>query len=253
MNYNQFLNEILEKPAKAAQCYQLFHNYSLGNQWLASSQMQQMEPINTYKGWQGLGRQVKKGAKAIELLMPVSFKDKEDETKIKTFYIKKKNWFKLSETSGADYQQELPANFDLEKALAALEIKVEKFAMVNGNCQGYAKPNQNLIAINPLASDYFKTSIHEMAHCLLHKNEAGETLNHAENLLPRSIKELEAEGTAYIVKTSLGIFEGLEFSRNYIKNWLAGDEIKESNFKRILATASKILKAGVEQSQIETT
>jgi antirestriction protein ArdC len=247
MNYNQFLNEILDKPAKAAQCYKLFHNYSLGNQWLASHQMQELEPINTYKGWQGLGRQVKKGAKAIELMMPVSLKDKEDETKIKTFYIKKKNWFKLSDTSGADYQQELPANFDLEKALAALEIKVEKFAMVNGNCQGYAKPNKNLIAINPLASDFFKTSIHEMAHCLLHKEEENETLNHAENLLPHSIKELEAEGTAYIVKTSLGIFEGLEFSRNYIKGWLAGDEIKESNFKRILSAATKILKAGAQE------
>ena len=86
--------------------------------------------------------------------------------------------------------------------MAALEIKIEKFAMVNGNCQGYAKPNENLIAINPLASDPFKTSIHEMAHCLLHKDEESETLNHAETLLPRSIKELEAEGTAYLVKTS---------------------------------------------------
>ena len=125
--------------------------------------------------------------------------------------------------------------------------------MVNGNCQGYAKPNNNLIAINPLASDPFKTSIHEMAHCLLHKDEGGETLNHGENLLPRSIKELEAEGAAYLVKTSLGIFEGLEFSRNYIKSWLAGDEIKESNFKRILSAATKILKAGTSDSQNETT
>ena len=243
INYNEFLNEILEKPAKAAQCYNLFHNYSISNQWLAMSQMLQPEPINTFKGWQALGRQVKKGAKAIELMMPVSFKDKEDETKIKTFYIKKKNWFKLSDTAGEDYKQELPQNFNLEKALETLEIKVEKFAMVNGNCQGYAKPNQNLIAINPLASDPFKTSIHEMAHCLLHKDEDGETLNHGLEL-PKSIKELEAEGTAYLVKTSLNILEGLEFSRDYIKGWLQGAEIKEENFKRILATASKILKAG---------
>ena len=244
INYNQFLNEILDKPAKAAQCYNLFHSYSINNQWLAMSQMLQPEPINTYKGWQTLGRQVKKGAKAIELMMPVSFKDKEDETKTKTFYIKKKNWFKLSDTSGEDYKQELPQNFDLEKALETLEIKVEPFAMVNGNCQGYAKPNENLIAINPLASDPFKTSIHEMAHCLLHKDEGGETLNHGLEL-PKSIKELEAEGTAYLVKTSLNILEGLEFSRDYIKGWLKGAEIKEENFKRILSAASKILKAGL--------
>ena len=111
MNYNQFLNEILDKPAKAAQCYQLFHNYSLNNQWLASCQMQELEPINTYKGWQALGRQVKKGAKAIELMMPVSFKDKEDEKKNKNFLYQEKKLVQIIGHKRRGLQTRKPKKF----------------------------------------------------------------------------------------------------------------------------------------------
>lgn len=66
--------------------------------------------------------------------------------------------------------------------------------------------------------------------------------------LPKSIKEFEAESTAYLVKVSLGIFDGLEYSRDYIKGWLEGqkNELKEINFKRVLGAVNKILNAGTK-------
>ena len=246
INYSDFMQEILHEPAKMANAYSNFYNYSSLNQWHAMIQTNGGEPINTYKGWQKLGRQVKKGAKAISLSMPVIIKEKNEkgEEKEKMIFIWKKNWFGLSQTEGEEFKQETPANFDLEKCLQNLEIKQENFQMVNGNCQGYAIPTQNTIAINPLAFDNFKTTIHELGHCLLHKES--EMMQHDEEL-PTCLKEFEAEATAYLVKTSLGIFEGLEFSRGYIQNWLKRDqEVQEKNFKRVLGAVNKILIAGTK-------
>ena len=49
------------------------------NRILAESQLIELEPINTYKGWQELGRQVKKGSEGIYLFLPV-IKKKKSET-----------------------------------------------------------------------------------------------------------------------------------------------------------------------------
>jgi hypothetical protein len=43
----------------------------MGNEWLAIIELGRAEPIHTFPGWKAIGRHVKKGAKAIELIMPV--------------------------------------------------------------------------------------------------------------------------------------------------------------------------------------
>ena len=100
---------------------------------------------------------------------------------------------------------------------------------------------RNIIAINPLAYAPYKTTIHEIAHCLLHK-ESSQIIDGAE--LDSSIKEFEAETTAYLVCCSLGKFEHLEYSRGYISNWIKRNDIEEENFKRAFDAANKILKVG---------
>ena len=76
-DYETMVTEALENPGRSHEAYRAFHRYSRGNQFLALSQTGREEPINTYKGWQSLGRQVKKGSKAITLLMPVTAKTKD--------------------------------------------------------------------------------------------------------------------------------------------------------------------------------
>lgn len=251
LDFNNFMNEILNEPSRACEAYNRFHKYSTLNQWHAMAAMDKLEPINTYKRWQEMGRQVKKGAKSIALCMPVVV-DVKDENGDKTgekkqFFVFKNNWFKLSDTEGAEYTEiNTPPAFNLDKMFLNLNIKIKDFEMINGNCQGYAIPTENTIAINPLAADKFKTTIHEVAHCLLHSNEAVQMMHG--DTLPKSIKEFEAESTAYLVKVSLGVFEGLEYSRDYIKYWLEGQkqELKEINFKRVLGAVNKILNAGTK-------
>jgi len=249
INFKEYLSEIYDNPSKLHEAYKIFHNYSFYNTILAKSQMSKVEPINTYKGWANLDRQVKKGSKAIKLLMPIKYGvkiQKEDTEKGKkesaipmTKFLLKPYWFTLSQTEGEEFKNpELP-NFDINKILTTLEIKKEEFQQINGNCQGYAIPNNNIIAINPIAYAPEKTLFHEIAHCLLHKDRS---LILDEKELKDSVIEFEAETVAYLVCSSLGKFEHLEYSRGYIKNWIKKEEIKESSYKKAFDAANKILK-----------
>ena len=256
ISFKEYLSEIYDKPSKIHEAYRLFRNYSPRNRILAESQLLNLEPINTYKGWQDLGRQVKKGGRGISLFLPVaSKKKKDDESKNKkegegdntsklfcsANFLMKRHWFALSQTEGEEFEPEELPNFDVKKALEDFGITQEKFRSINGNCQGYSIPSKNIIAINPLAFAPYKTTIHEIAHCLLHK-ESSQIIDGAE--LDSSIKEFEAETTAYLVCCSLGKFDHLEYSRGYISNWIKRNDIEEDNFKRAFDAANKILKAG---------
>src|ERR1044071_9982270 len=76
--FRQLLDEAVTKPGTLMRAYSLFWNYSLGNQILALIQANQrnipLGPIASYNRWKVLGRYVKRGAKAIELCMPVTCK-----------------------------------------------------------------------------------------------------------------------------------------------------------------------------------
>src|SRR4051812_1817841 len=72
----ELLVDAVNEPGTIARCYSVFWPYSLGNQLAALAQIRtrgiQPGPINTYAGWQALGRQVRKGKKALTLCQPVS-------------------------------------------------------------------------------------------------------------------------------------------------------------------------------------
>ena len=245
-NYEAIVKQALTEPCKLSTAYSMFHRYSIGNQFLAMMQLAQAEPINTYKGWQALGRQVKKGSKAIALLMPVTSKDKETGEVNGMFFISRNNWFGLSMTEGAEYIPEALPSFDVSLALQSLEITKEAYQAVDGNCQGYAKPNAKTIAVSDLAYNTLKTTLHEIAHCLLH----ADAVNMADNVeLPRNVEEVEAELTAYIVLSVLGRTDGLEYSRGYISNWNSGNAGEAVRYGKVFGAVDKILKAGRPQAQ----
>ena len=124
VKWSELLETALTHPGKLSTAYRAFHRFSFGNQILAMEQCAArgipMGPINTYKGWQALGRQVKRGEKAIFLCMPVKSKrelsehgrrarekslgrelTEQESTSVSTFFIYRANWFVLSQTDGA--------------------------------------------------------------------------------------------------------------------------------------------------------
>lgn len=276
-DWGALLVEALTSPGRLAECYTVFHEYSLGNRILAAIQLAlrglPLAPIGSFGKWKALGRSVKKGEKAIALIMPlpISKKAKADQTAGDapggvegtaadgtgggrkggfTLFVLKNHWFSLDQTEGDRYEREvsIPA-WDKAKALSTLGITEERFALMDGNTQGYAFPGEKRLAINPLAAMPWKTLFHEIAHCLLHSKEA----QMADGAwMPKDIKEAEAEAVAYLCCATLGL-PGLEESRGYIQDWLGSEERSEEfarkSAARVFSTADKILKVGTEASK----
>ena len=68
-SFAELLRSAVTEPGIISSAYRQFHAYSIGNRLLAWSQCQarglQPGPLATYPRWRELGRQVRKGEKAI--------------------------------------------------------------------------------------------------------------------------------------------------------------------------------------------
>jgi len=255
-NWSELLIEAVNKPGKILEAYTAFHNYSFGNALLALSQCYGRNlkpgPLNTYNGWQELGRQVRRGERALTLCMPLTGKkrvrveDSEEEKyeeQLFTLFVYRARWFVLSRTVGdMPYTIQIP-DFDFETALQSLEIRRIEFDELDGTAQGFARARS--IALNPIAQLPHKTTFHEVAHVVLGHTQEQQMVD--TEATPRSIREVEAEAVAMICCEALGL-GGAEYCRGYIQHWLAGEkEIPNQSAQRIFTAATTILKAGRKQ------
>jgi antirestriction factor ArdC-like protein len=266
--WSALLVEAVNKPGLIMEAYSAFHNYSIGNQILALVQCQlrglEPGPINTFPGWQALGRTVKRGERALILCMPISRKVRDeqgsgDESEGEngerrfTSFMHKARWFAISQTVGDEFTALRLPEWEAERALAALDIERIAFTDTDGNCQGYARKRQ--IAINPVAQLPHKTLFHETAHVILgHTSEADFTDTER---TPKNLREVEAEAVALLCCEALNL-EGADDCRGYIQNWLCpaigynGDCIPEKSAQKIFRAADQILRAGRLQADLET-
>lgn len=249
-SFVDLLNSAVSEPGRLHEAYTRFHNYSLGNQLLAWVQCLERGlepgPLATYPAWQALGRQVRRGEKAIVLCQPVTLrrtaKDAEtgDETEVAfTRFTYRPKWFVLAQTEGQPYEAPTPPEWNKAHALEQLQITEVPFTLLDGNCQGFARRRE--VAVSPIAALPFKTLVHELAHVVL-----GHTTEHEMrdgDVTPRDIREAEAEGTALLVLGALQL-PGLEDCRGYIQHWLKGQPIPERSAQRIFKAADAILRAG---------
>jgi hypothetical protein len=252
------LVEAVNKPGLIMEAYSAFHNYSIGNQILALVQCQgrglEPGPINTFPGWQALGRNVKRGERALTLCMPITRKlrdedshDGENENHERRFttFVHKPRWFVLSQTVGEEFIPPCLPEWNAEQALAALDIEQISFTHTDGNCQGYARKRQ--IAINPVAQLPHKTRFHELAHVVLGHTAESDFADTERT--PKNLREVEAEAVALLCCEALNL-EGAVYCRGYIQNWLYpsigynGDVIPEKSAQKIFHAADRILRAG---------
>lgn len=145
-----------------------------------------------YKQWKQANRFVKKGSKAIHILVPLISKTKDKETEEETQYIRgfmAKPVFRLEDTEGKelDYSEiKLPELPLLEKA-AEWNISVKA---IPGNYRyyGYYSPDRREIA---LATPEEKTFFHELAHAA-HEKVKG-SLQTWQEPLQEIVAELSAQ------------------------------------------------------------
>ncbi len=192
-----------------------------------------------YKQWLAVGRQVKKGSKAIYILVPCFKKNNDEETKeenkVLTFF-KAMPVFPVESTEGEplDYQNiELP---DLPLINRAQDWGIDVKA-VPGNYRyyGYFAPERKEIA---LATPAEKTLFHELSHAADHIIKGH--LKPGQNPLQEITAELSAQALARIAGKSAEDTTGNSY--RYIKRY--AEQIKMSPHKaclKVLSDCEKII------------
>ncbi len=229
-----------------------FHRYSFRNVVMILSQCPDATRVAGYRAWQEMGRQVRKGEKAIAILAPIIRKVEdvttgEDVKRLTGF--KGSAVFDIAQTEGDELPQLSTAlNGDdaglLDKLLefaASLNIPVSFKGCfgVNGSCH-FSDDGQIEISVESLLSPLHqcKTLAHELGHALMH-SEKDYRLHNSKSQI-----ELEAESVAFTVLNYFGLDSG-DYSFAYVLNWSGGSEeaiaqLKESGH-RIQGAAHQVI------------
>ena len=187
-----------------------FWEYSYHNQLLIYFAMPNATRVAGFKTWQTLGRKIKKGSKAIRILAPVVKKSNSEHEKSLEDCEKEVAGFfpvcvfDVSQTSGAPLP-EIDMDVTGDSFRHLLEILVEfcgehsiKVNFRNLGINGlYGYSSGGLVAVSTAQSTNAQvaTLIHEIAHELLHNASS----------LSKQQKEIQAEGTAWVVARHFGL------------------------------------------------
>src|SRR5436190_480517 len=254
-SFAALLESAVNEPGMISPAYTAFHNFSMGNQLLAWVQCIQRQiqpgPLATYQRWRELGRQVRRGEKAITLCRPVTVKrptttaDGTEDVTVITSFVYKPFWFVVAQTDGGEVPPVTVPDWNRDRALSALDVSEIPFDVVNGNCLGFARARA--IAISPVNPLPHKTRFHELAHVLL--GHTAEGLQADGELTPRNLRECEAEAVALLCCAALEL-PGVDHCRGYIQAWWGSEKpIPERSAQRVLKVAGQILKAGATQTE----
>jgi len=208
-----------------------FHHYSFRNTLLITIQRPDATQVAGFRAWQLLGRQVRKGEKAIWILAPVTRKvndegttdgDTTDRTRVlcgfKPAYV-----FDVTQTDGEPLPEvctlldgdDVAGAYEQLVAVAhGIGFTVEDAVFTdsrNGDCTHDL--HRIRVASERSTVQRIKTLAHEIAHAMLHGKPH-----------ERARAELEAESVAYVVCANLGINSD-DYSFGYVATWAgSGDE-----------------------------
>lgn len=226
-----------------------FRNYSFNNTLMIMLQRPDATMVKGYRQWQELGRNVNSGEKSIKILAPLIKKEEVEKVDPQTKKPKldnngqaikeKKDFlvgfkgvsvFDIGQTNG----KEIPSvrdfiNRDLQDDNSIGKLYKDFYDHINQDGKysvredatekgvgGYYAPNSDEIVVsnttNKNDAEKFRVLIHEYAHAKLHNLE-GDYKD-----VPRSHKEAQAEGVAYIVSNYYGL-DTSDVSLGYIATW----------------------------------
>jgi hypothetical protein len=237
-----------------------FYSYSLNNTLLIYKQCPEATYVAGYKKWSELGYKVKKGSKALSILIPMIRQEKNKdtgETDKKIYGFKKGNVFDLSQVDATEEAQELPSvdisikatkntPYSPSRLLGATRefieqhcevLKSEELGQAMGMTDGqkiYFKPTKNRI-------DMTGVIVHEFAH---YHNHFGKDRKD----FTKDRKETEAELTTLIFGSYFNL--NIEGAYKYLSMYRKDRDIS-SCFEKAYKTFTYIIDGSENKRGLE--
>jgi len=221
-----------------------FHNYSFGNVMAIAMQRPDAVRVAGFHTWKELGRNVKKGEKAIRILAPMVGKAKDEETGESTpcvYGFRGVCVFDISQTEGKDLPEFCRVSGDagqtkgkLLELAAKLNIAVE-FVDDLGGAEGLSLNGTIKLLSGKDEAVTVSVLSHELAHEILHKQDR-------KNTGGKERRELEAEAVAFIVGNAIGLSLATA-SADYIKLYNGNAEMLSESLEAISRASTMILDA----------
>jgi antirestriction protein ArdC len=223
-----------------------FHRYSLHNVMLIALQKPNASHVAGFRTWNQLGRYVKKGEKGIVILAPMLRRKEEQNeeptestsavTGFRAAYV-----FDITQTDG----KELPAIGIVQGDPKDYTVQLQAFAKAQGisleysdqiaPARGVSYGGKVVLLPGQTPAEEFSTLTHELAHELLHRGERRSATS-------KRIRETEAEATAFVVTSAIGLDTG-SASSDYIQIWNGDATVLTESLSFIRQAASLLLEA----------
>ena len=202
--------------------YAKFWKYSLGNLLLIQSQRPEATQVAGVRRWNALGYSVRKGEKGIWIWAPITKCEPDPDTGELTEVVV---GFRPAVVFDASHLAEtaekpLPQLFtalpdDVEEEYQRVVRRIEREGIVveerplPSGVQGMSLGGVILLRPGLDSRNRLFTLLHELAHELGHKE--------ADQAKPQAVRELEAEASAFVVASVLGL--EIPTSRDYLVSW----------------------------------
>ena len=216
-----------------------FHRYSFGNQLLIHLQMPDAKRVAGFHTWKKLGRQVRKGEKAIRILAPIVWRTKNEDEDEKVVSFRSACIFDVSQTDGKPLVEFARVNGDpgqqterLRDLITSKDIKLE-YSNAIGTAQGLSARGRIVLRNDLDPAEEFSTMAHELAHEMLHQG--------GESPESKTLRETEAEAVAFVVCQAIGL-DANDSASDYIQLYDGKRDTLIGSLERIQQTASEIIK-----------
>lgn len=232
-----------------------FRNYSFGNQMLILMQNPRATRVAGFRAWQGMNRQVQRGETSLKILAPATYKVtvKDEATGeerkvpvVRGFTVV--SVFDVSQTEGEPLPEivhqlhgaapegsgRAMSDFITQRGFTVSRVPRESIGGAHGSCNHATKEVK--IADDLDEAHQVKTMVHESAHMLLHETAIEDGYGCVPGV--RSQAEIEAESTAYVVCSALGLPTD-DYSFGYVAHWSGGDSAKVKKSMEAVNKASR--------------
>ena len=240
-----------------------FHAFSFSNVLLITAQRPDATLVNSYRRWQALGRQVRKGEQGIRIFVPYKRADIDPDTgdvlgRVTGFGVA--SVFEVAQTEGDPLPEPPSISEDTSShgVARAVNRRLSRWLIDEGlllestefpgNASGFYNPTKRQIVVrrsvgqdedgqeyrlvDPLNVQKTKTLVHEAAHYVA---------DHRGNI-DRRDAETVAEGAAFVVMAHHGL-DTAGYSFPYLATWARETQVFKRNLTAIQQTAATLIGA----------